>query len=59
MIEYKVISASTKDGLVKEVTEHLNKGWTLGGFAVYQVPAGFEPVMYVQTLIKENKALFG
>jgi len=58
-IEYKVISASTKEGLSKEVTEHLNSGWELGGIAVYQVPNGFEPVIYVQALIKHKKAFFG
>lgn len=59
-IEYKVVSASTKEGLSKEVTAHLNNGWTLGGFAVYQVPNGFEPVIYVQALIKYNtKVVFG
>lgn len=53
--EYKVVSAATKDGLAKEVTENLNNGWDLGALAVYHVPTGFEPVIYVQALIKDNK----
>ena len=52
--DYKVISTSTKDGLEKEVKQYLNSGWQLGGFAVYQVQNGFEPIIYVQTLIKPN-----
>ena len=59
-MEYTVVENTERDAFVKEVNEHLQKGWELhGSLAIYSLwvteRGGFNVDTYVQAMVKRDR----